>query len=97
MVTHGRLASNNDPPESVASTTKDCLTFSQMLIRYCQMAALTFSTNGIINLKSAAKLALSCYFERIASYLGCQIFLDTIYQNWGKYTELPLNYLMVIN
>jgi hypothetical protein len=23
---------------------------------------------------------------------GCQIFLDTIYQNGGKYTQLPLNY-----
>jgi hypothetical protein len=22
---------------------------------------------------------------------GCQIFLDTIDQNWGKYTKLPLN------
>jgi hypothetical protein len=23
---------------------------------------------------------------------GCQIFLDTIYQNEGKYTKLPQNY-----
>jgi hypothetical protein len=27
---------------------------------------------------------------------GCQIFLDTIYQNWGKCTKLPLNYHMAI-
>jgi hypothetical protein len=27
---------------------------------------------------------------------GCQIFLDTIYQNGKKYTKLPLNYQMAI-
>jgi hypothetical protein len=27
---------------------------------------------------------------------GCQIFLDTIYQNGEKYTKLPLNYQMAI-
>jgi hypothetical protein len=27
---------------------------------------------------------------------GCQIFPDTIYQNKGKYTELPQHYQMVI-
>jgi hypothetical protein len=27
---------------------------------------------------------------------GCQIFLDTIYQNEGKYTKLPQHYLMTI-
>jgi hypothetical protein len=26
----------------------------------------------------------------------CQIFLDTRYQNWGKYTKLPLNYQMAV-
>jgi hypothetical protein len=28
---------------------------------------------------------------------GCQILLDTIYQNVEKYTKLPLNYQMVKN
>jgi hypothetical protein len=28
--------------------------------------------------------------------LGCQIFMDTINQNGGKYTKLPLNYQTVI-
>jgi hypothetical protein len=27
---------------------------------------------------------------------GCQIFLDTVYQNGGKYTKLPLHYLMAL-
>jgi hypothetical protein len=27
---------------------------------------------------------------------GCQIFLDTTYQNEGKYTKLPQHYQMVI-
>jgi hypothetical protein len=27
---------------------------------------------------------------------GCQIFLDTIYQNVGKYTKLPQHYQMAI-
>jgi hypothetical protein len=27
---------------------------------------------------------------------GCQIFLNLIYQNGGKYTKLPLNYQTVI-
>jgi hypothetical protein len=28
--------------------------------------------------------------------LGCQIFLDTIYQKGEKYTKLPLNYQMAM-
>jgi hypothetical protein len=27
---------------------------------------------------------------------GCQIFLDTIYKNEGKYTKLPQHYQMTI-
>jgi hypothetical protein len=31
-----------------------------------------------------------------AIHQGCQILLDTIYQNGGKYTKLPLNYHIAI-
>jgi hypothetical protein len=34
--------------------------------------------------------------RKTRSEQGCQIFLDTIYQNGGKYTKLPLNYQMAI-
>jgi hypothetical protein len=28
---------------------------------------------------------------------GCQIFLDSTYQNGGKYTKLPQHYQMAVN
>jgi hypothetical protein len=31
-----------------------------------------------------------------AFFQGCQIFIDTKYQNGGKYTKLPQNYPMTI-
>jgi hypothetical protein len=39
---------------------------------------------------NASNFSLECPVQ------GCQIFLDTQYQNGGKYTKWPLNYQMAI-
>jgi hypothetical protein len=39
--------------------------------------------------------AVDFYFM-LCPLQGCQIFLDTIYQNGGNYTKLPLNFQMAI-
>jgi hypothetical protein len=40
--------------------------------------------------------AVACMLQDSICSPGCQIFLDTIYQNGEKYTKLPLNYQMAI-
>jgi hypothetical protein len=44
----------------------------------------------------AINLKVGCAKEECLSVQGCQIFIDTKYQNEAKYIKLPQHYLMAI-